>query len=435
MKLGKALVLATLPVIGTYAAAKGYVYYKTRDAVDRIAAQAALFGELKYGGISSSLPSGTVKIDRLVFTPRGVADKVTLRSVSLETGNALNLLNLARQSDSKKPPESLAVRFDDLRVDTDGELLQFADRLAQASASAKAAQISNPNCGDQPTNGLGMIRKLGYDALSISGSFNFDDSQQASNTAINTQFDIHEMASVKTRIVFSIGQGSGDGAVAPAFREFDMTYKDLSYKDRLKTYCANAANISEEEYLQAELDHGMIQQQLGIVPGPGLREAYRDFLQTPNAEFHAHVQPSESFDPRAAQFYKPEDVLRQLNAKISVNNKPVEDLSFEFTGSRPGKAKSETNAKAEKAPTKSKRVAIAAYRKPRPPEEYSAVNVNDLGRYLNKRVRLHQFGQEPREGILIQVSGGVALVVRRYGTGNVSVKVPVRLISRAEVLR
>lgn len=435
MKLGKAALILVLPVVAGYAAAKSYVYYKTRSTVDRMVAQASLFGDLKYGGISSNLPSGTVQVDKLVFTPRGISDTVTIRSLSISTGSFITLLDLARQSGGKKPPESLVMRFDDLHLAADGELLQFADRLSQASAAAAGVQHTSPHCGDQSTNGLAIIPHLGYDTLTIDGTIDYR--AESGTFAMNTEFDIQDMARVKTRMAFAGANGLPKFSRSPTFKEFDVTYKDLSYKDRVKRFCAKAANISEEEYLQAELDHGVIQQKFGIVPGPGLREAYRDFLQTPNAEVRLQLYPTEGFDPRAVTLYRPEDVLRQLNAALSVNDKLIEDLSFKF--GVPEHASEKPRAPAEpadvvKAP---KRAAMP----PRvntnvatnEPQGYRAIQVSDLGRYVNHYVRLHEHGREPREGMLTQVSGGIAHVERRYGTGKVTVKVRLGSIARAEI--
>jgi hypothetical protein len=437
MKLGKAALVVVLPVVVGYAAAKAYVYYQTRSTVDRMVAQASLFGDLKYGGISSNLMSGTVEVDALVFTPRGISDTVTVRSLSLSTGSFTTLLNLVRHADSNKPPESLIMRFDDLRLAADGEILQFANRLSQASAAAADVRNASPHCGNQSTNGLAFIPRLGYDTLTIDGKIDYRADKGSSTFVMNTEFDIQDMARVETHMAFAGADGIPTFTKSPTFKAFDVTYKDLSYKDRVKRFCAKAANISEEEYLRAELDHGVIQQQFGIVPGPGLREAYREFLQTPQAEVRLQIYPSESFDPRAVTLYQPEDVLRQLNAVLSVNDKPVEDLSFKF--GVPAQASDKPRAPVEAAD-----VATAARKAAMPPrvnsnvatgepQEYRAIQVSDLGQYVNHYVRLHERDREPREGVLTQVSGGIAHVERRYGTGKITVKVRLRSIARAEI--
>jgi hypothetical protein len=437
MKIGKAALILALPVVAGYAAAKSYVYYKARATIDRVVAQAAILGDLKYGGISSNLSNGTVQVDRLVFTPRGISDTVTVRSLSLSTGSFVTLLNLARQSDGKKPPESLAVRFDDLTLAADGEILQFADRLSQASAAAAGAQYSSPHCGDQAVNGLGIIQRLGYDTLTLDGTVGYRVEESTGSVAVSTEIDIRDMAHVGTRVVLASAGGMPNFTRSPTFKEFDISYKDLSYKDRLKRFCARAANISEEEYLQAQLEHGALQQQFGITPGPGLREAYRDFLQTPNAELRVQFHPSETFDPRGVTLYRPKDVLRQLNATLTVNNKPIEDLSFEFGAPTPAPQVAHAPTKRTDTPTDPKQTAIPAYPPATAPssgqEEYRTVRVGDLSRYVDYYVRLHEAGQEPREGVLTQVSGGVAHVERRYGTGKITVKVRLRSVARAEI--
>lgn len=436
MKLGKAALIVALPILAGYTGAKAYVYYKTRASVDQMVAKASLFGDLKYGGISSSLPSGTVQVDKLVFTPRGIADTVTMRSLSFSTGSFMTLLNLIRQASSNQPPESLVMRFDDLRLAADGEILQLADRVSQASAAAVGGRNASPHCGDQSINGLAIIPRLGYDALTIDGTIDYRADKSAGTFAMNTEFDLQDMARVKTHMTFAGANHMPTFTKSPTFKEFDITYKDLSYKDRIKRFCAKAANISEEEYLQAELDHGVIQQRFGIVPGPGLREAYRDFLQTPQAQVRLQISPSESFDPRAVALYRPEDVLRQLNAVLSVNDKLVEDLSFKLGLPEQAPEKPSVPTAADVAAA-SKSTAMPPRIKSNvdtsEPQEYREIQVSDLGQYVNHYVRLQERDREPREGVLTQVSGGVAHVERRYGTGKITVKVRLRSVARAEI--
>jgi hypothetical protein len=436
MKVGKAVAVVVLPIIASYAGAKAYVHYQTRAAVERIIAQAAIVGDLEYHGISSDLSSGTVRVEGLVLNTRAIPDTINIRAVSLRTGSFMGLLNLARQSGSNTPPESLAVRFDDVSVKADGPLLQLADRLMQASAAANGVSQSNPHCANQPLNGLAIVSRLGYDTLTFDGEVAYRiEKSSGGGLTVDTEFEIKDMARVKTHMAFAGGGDVPDLTSAPAFKAFDLSYKDLSYKDRVKTFCTQAAKISGAEYVQAEIDSGMFAQQFGIVPGPGLRAAYRDFLETPNAEAVARLQPSESFDPRGISFYRPDDVLRQLNATLTVNGKLIEDLSFEF--SAPVVARATSPAQAADPQAEPKRVAIRPHASSGgtpSTQEYRSVETAELERYIDYYVRLHEAGQQPREGRLTQISGGVALIERRYGTGLVTIKVPLTKIARAEVL-
>lgn len=441
MKLSKLVLAVTLPVIAGYALSKSYIHYKTRAAVERLVEQASIFGDLTYGALSSTLPTGTVKVERLVFNTRGISDSISIGSVSISTGGFITLMKLALRSDSKQPPESLAVRFDDVRLTLDGPLLQFVNRMAQASAQATGVPQTSAHCGNQNTNGLAIISRLGYDTLIFDGAIDYRIDKRAGSVTVNTEFEARDMGRMKVRMVFAAGDGQPAFTGPPSFKEFDLTYKDLSYKDRLQRFCTRAAKISDAEYVQAELDYGAFRQQLGVILGPGLRAAYRDYLTTANAEVQLRLRPTESFDPTSLKLFRPKDVLAQLGATLSVNNKPVQDLSFDYGTPAPAiaRAPAETAAPKEKTAEKPARPAVPARRSPdKEPSgtpEYRAVPVKDLGRYVNYEVRLHEIGQEPRLGVLLQITGNTALIERRYGTGTITIKVPLTRVARAEVLR
>ncbi len=437
MRIGRAVLTAVLAVAAGYGAAKGYVYYKTRAVVERAIELAAILGEIEYGTISSTLHTGTVQVERLTFEATGVPDTVTIRTLSLSTGNFMGLLNLARQSGGKEPPAALSVRFDDLNVDTDGALLRLADRLSQTAAASAGVPQTNPNCGHQPTEGFAILSRLGYEALTADGEISYRLDRASGNLVLDTGFEVDDMVRVKTRMVLAAGNGIPDFSGPPALKELDLRYKDLGYKDRLRRFCTQAAKIGDAAYVQAELDYGMFSRQFGIVPGPGLREAYRNFLETPNAEWHVVLRPNEGFDPRGISLYRPEDVLWQLNAALAVNDRAIEDLSFRYGEPPPVRPAPEPPREIAAPASPLRAPSGPPVRIDRPPTEqpYRTIPVGELGRYLHHYVRLQEPGRQPREGVLTDVTGGVALVERRYDTGKITVKVPLRRIAQAEVRR
>ena len=64
---------------------------------------------------------------------------------------------------------------------------------------------------------------------------------------------------------------------------------------------------------------------------------------------------------------------------------------------------------------------------------YVAVRVVDLGKYLDHKVRLRVVGGLVREGKLVDIDKGVAVVVRRYTGALVTVRVPLVQVTTAEV--
>jgi hypothetical protein len=197
------------------------------------------------------------------------------------------------------------------------------------------------------------------------------------------------------------------GEEVPQLRELGVTVKDLSYNERMKNYCAGVSKITNEEYIKAEVEGGMLQR-AGIALGPGLRQAYRDYL-TKAGEIQVRIRPTEDIDPRTLTMFKPEDLRTILNLTVTANGKPVEDLSFALV------APSVPTAVARGPQDDAKPQQLPAARPP-------------------PQVRVQERGQsQPREGTLLQVFEGNAVIERQLTGGSMSLKIPLPRIVKAEV--
>lgn len=440
MRIGKALIAVVLVPVAVYAGCKSYVYTHTRTAMQRLVEQAAPFVAIEYRGIGSTLPSGTVQIEGVTFRPNGFADTVTVRAMVLRAGSLTSLFKLMRDADSKTPPESLSLAVQGVSLSLDGVLARAADQFLTAAGAAAGGTEPVPHCGHQPPVGFSFLRKLGYEKLTTDMQVSYEIKKGSSTLTFGVEVNVPDMSRIAIDAKFAGMSGSAADFKTAQLKEFGLAYKDLSYKDRVQRFCVQAAKISDAEYVQAELEQGAFYR-AGIVPGPALREAYREFLTGSNSEVKLRAYPSDGFDAKAITFYQPADVLQQLNAQVTVNNKRVEDLSFSF--GRPALAKrtlpsqepvaevtppERATAEAKEAP-KIRRLQAGNEAR----DDFRAVPVKDLGGYVNQTVRLHRRGQPMREGVLIQVAGGSASLQRRFGANDVVYTVPLISIERAEV--
>lgn len=433
MRIGKGLIAVVLVPIAVYAGLKSYVYTHTRAAVQRLVEQASPFVAIEYHGIGSTLPSGTVQVEGVTLRPHGIADAVTVRAVVLRAGSLTSLFKLMRDADSKTPPESLSLSVQGASLNLDGVLARSADQFLTAAGGM--ARV--PHCGNQQPVGFNFLRRLGYENLTTDMQVSYEIKKGSGTLTFGVEVNVPDMSRVAIDVKFAGMSGEVADFKTAQLKEFGLTYKDLSYKDRVQRYCAQAAKITEADYVRAELEQGAFYQ-AGIVPGPGLLEAYREFLTGSNSEVKLRAYPSEGFDAKAMAFYQPADVLQQLNAQVTVNNKRVEDLSFSF--GNPVFAKAMPPPQESGVPPE--RAAAVAKEAPQvrrleaakeAEEDFRAVPIKDLSGYINHTVRLHPRGQPMREGVLIQIVGGIASVQRRFGANDVMYKVPLNSIERAEV--
>jgi len=440
--LAKLLGVVALIVGAVYGGIKSYIYYQTRDAVQGLAKTAAPFVTIEYGGISSDLWSGAVRVERIKLSPTGINDSVRIGAAQVGAGNLRRLFRLIQRAKDRAPPELLGVALQEVRIDLNGELVRTADRfIAMAAQANPAAAASAAHCGYQSTADLAILRRLGYDALVFDAEFDYDFNKSAEMAKLVGTMKLHDMtrAAFDMKLVGLQAQPADAARAKPQLREFGVVVEDLSYNERLKRFCAQAAKLSEPEYIALETGpQSMFFRQLGITPGPGLQQAYRDYLSKPGGTIELRVRPSEDLDPSSLTLFKPTDILAMLNATLSVNGKRVQDLSFEIGPVLTAQARPDTKPDGDvkqppSAPKSSSAPPAASAREP-VADEFRVVQVADLSRYLNRHVRLHERGQSPREGTLVQVSGRVAVLERRYGTGHIVVRVPLPLVDKAEVM-
>ncbi len=439
MKVRSAAAVILLSALAVYAGLKWYVYYQTRTTVQRFIEQVSPAVSIEYRGISSTLGAGTVQIDELQFRPYSLTDAVYLRALVLRLGSLPSLFKLLRRADDKTLPASLSLTLQGASASLDGAVLRSADGFLTAAAAAAGAAESTPHCGNQQPVGFAFLRRLGYETLILDVQLRYNASKEANTLAVGFDVDVRDVGRVVVDMQFAGTPAEiSDLKNPPPLKEFELVYKDLSYQDRLKRYCMQVAKLTEAQYLDAEVEHALFYRQAGIVPGPGLREAYREFLTKPGSELRLRARPSESFNPRGVRFYQPTEVLQQLNMSVSVNDKPIEDLSFSFTTpttaqpKRPEeKTAGATNPPESTAGPPSVDRAISA--RDDPADDFEIVQVGDLARYVNRTVRLHEIGQQPREGILTQVTSTAAMVERRYQGGNIVIKIPLAKRDKAEV--
>ena len=438
--LAKLLMAVALVVGAVYGGLKSYIHYQTRDTVQGLVKTAAPFVTIEYGGISSDLWSGSVRVEQIKLSPTGINDSVRVGVARVSAGNLRNLFRLIQRAKDQAPPDRLGLALQEVQIDLNGGLVRAADRFIAMAARANPAVAPAAHCGYQSTADLAILRRLGYDALMLDAEFDYDFNKSAEMAKLVGTVKLHDMtrAAFDMKLVGLQAQPA-DARAKPQLREFGVVMEDLSYNDRLKRFCAQAAKLSEQEYIAVETGpQSMFFKQLGITPGPGLQQAYRDYLSKPGGTIELRVRPSEDLDPSSLKLFKPTDILAMLNATLSVNGKHVQDLSFEIgpvlTAQARPEAKPDSDVKQPPPVFKSSNVpATASARKPAA-DEFRVVQVAELGRYMNRYVRLHERGQSPREGTLVQINGRIVVLERRYGTGHILVRVPLPLVDKAEVM-
>ncbi len=443
----KNLLLALLLIAGAgYGGLKAYIYYKFKNNIDDVVAMAQPFARIDYGGLGSSL-DGTLTVKDITIAPLIFDDEIRVRSLEIQGPGLGFLLSGTKQFKRGEIPERLRFALKGAQLNVNRGLFN-AIRGAQKSDWALMTGQESTDCGVGQIFGPWNAGELGYDRLVIDSDIGFRFDKAIRELRMEMHYAAHGIESTSMQMALSEMTPSAAilAGVQPQLNDLTITYRiDPSYASKAIDYCAQANKKTVDEFIQwvVSKDNKYYAKTLGIVPGPGIRGGLERFLKNPS-EIHISIQPPTSFDMAGLQFYKPEDIIDLLGLQLFVNGQPVSDLSFQLANAshlkqkkRKPAAKTLESAKASRLPPEVRRRAVARARigaSSTQQAEYRRVSTSALKNHIGKRVRLQTTSGRRRDGWLMQVRNGEAVIEPdRYG-GSVSIPVPLSNITQAEVL-
>lgn len=428
------LVLVGIPLLG-WGAVKLYLHSRIDSGLEKLARQAAPVATLRWGAIETSL-SGEASVHDIRIDLRRPPDTLTIRQVTYDTPNIWFLLRDLGKVNNARIPESLHLRVKGLRLDLYGNL---TDRFEQFINNVNL-DLSGVNrlCGGRLFMGPRELRDMGYEAIVLDGDLGFDIDTITEELTWSLQLAARDMFALQVKNTFDGFLGTPLQALVPTPHPvrtgpLRIRLADRNYVKRMVTYCARHSDMGIGEYVQEEANQpdAYFVSLWGIAPGPGLREAYRQYLADPRSIQVSLEWPEEANLQTLARF-KPEEIPALLALRVEVNDQPVTDLAFRFQPDRQNRLASGFRHLFADAPPP------APKSRPRPPhyvERYQPVEPARLGDYLEQPVRLHTDGGQRREGILIRLSGNNAYVKQAIHHGEFVMQVPLSSVRRAEVLQ
>ena len=434
----KYLLLVPLVIAGlAYGGIKAYLYYNLKNEMDQLARQFSLFGQLEYGGLSSSL-GGSLSVHDLKLRVHGMDDELRISTIRYQTPNLWYLLQDSKQLEQGRIPQQLSLSIEGLTLELFGEFTdRFEEMVSQLNFQLHGV---NPLCGGRLFFGPSEWRSMGYEEISGDMHIGYRFDPANARIVIDVTSTTRDMAAVQM-------QGFIEGVSDTSFMSFiqpgsqprlgrmTLNYTDQSYTRRQVEYCAGLSKLEVNEYIAAEANQKPVYYGYlwGIVPGPGLLQAYRAFLGNPG-KIDLSFELPESVTPETVNLFKPEDIPGLLNLKLNVNGDAVTDLSFSFYQGQQLEMgrKFETlfiPPGAAPAPPPNREKKIARYE-----TRYHVVPVSSLKKYLGEEVRLQTSSGQERKGFLIRIGSNVAQVEQRLHGGKFTMQVPVGTITKAEVL-
>ncbi len=434
----KFFLLGLLVIAGlAYGGIKAYLYYSLKSEMDQLARQFSLFGKLEYGSLSSSV-NGSLAVHDLTLRVHGMDDEARIKTLRYQTPNLWYLLQDSKQLEKGRIPQRLSLDIEGLALDLYGE---FTDRLEELISQLNLQLHGvNPLCGGRLFFGPSEMRDMGYEEIVADMHIGYRLDAANARLILDITSNSRDMAAVSlqgivdgitdTSVISLIQAGS-----QPRLSQVTVNYTDLSYTRRQVEFCAGLSKLEVNEYIEAEANQQPVYygSTWGIVPGPGLRQAYRAFLSNPG-QIDLSFELPESVTPETVALFKPEDIPGLLNLKLRINGDEVTDLRFSFyqgqqlnVGSKFENLFAPPGSKPAPRPHREKKITRYETR-------YHVVPVTSLNKYLGEEVRLQTSSGQARLGFLIRVGSNVAQVEQRVHGGKFTMQVPVGSITKAEVL-
>ncbi|MBL8250340.1 MAG: hypothetical protein JNK31_01590 [Candidatus Competibacter sp.] len=413
----------------------GYLWYSTKQQVDQLVALAKPFADISYGGIDIA-PTGSIGVNRLRIILHALDDYLTVGSVRLKAPDILELLKLRWQLSQGQLPPAMAFALHQLEISLDGGLLGTSqERLSRRSP---LSDLDALGCGPVTALGRAEWQEMGYNHLvgDMEIGYRLDSARNgvelqlrsASRDWATVDLDFGLVAPGTVRTLTAL---AASGPLK--FSKLNVSIRDDGFNQRRKNYCAAKAGKTIDAYLA---DHvRLLEDRLrtnGIYPGPGLIEAYRQYLKE-GGKLALTATPPAPIDPKELQFYKPGDAIKLAGLALSVNGQPVTDLSVNWDGTKIARALAVAEESAPEAEEPRPSLPNA------PPamiqRSFRPVAVGQLSQHIGQITRLRTTSKIQYQGKLNGVAeGNVSITISKPG-GSVTLSLREKDIADAQILQ
>lgn len=433
------LIAVLLVLLAILAAVNAYINHQFKSNIDHAIESAKVFVQIKYKELSTSPLTGTVKLTDVRVSAPFLPEDFLLGDISLATPDLTFMFSGADNLKKGELPDQLTLNIDQASFDLHGETADLLDNLAKrlqplyAGTNAKG-ESERKICGGKSIFGPSEYKELGYSRLisSLKLSYHFDESSQLLN--INMRGETQNVAQFNFHFSLTgINALSSDGMRGSKFqlRDAQLTFEDKTYVPRMIKYCAGLDNSKKEDFINAEVQESdqYFYKLWGFAPGPGLREAYKDFLSRPDL-VTLSMSPGKKLQAANIESMTAEEIVEALKIKLKINGLLVTDLSFKlppqsFTDEFEQQLLHDVNFEAllrgekVKAPEPVKKPLIIKTPEPK----YYKITLDEAEKHLGDYVKITTLSGKQRDGRLIKIDDLYLFVRQKVNGGNFTMNV------------
>lgn len=413
------------------AGAGGYLWYTTKQDVDRIVTMAQPFAQISYGGVTVS-PVGSVGVNQLRIMSNFINDSFTIGAIRLKAPNFLALLHTRWQLSRHQVPRELALSFEDFELPSSGDIFS-----GPAANKSPFDDLEALGCGPIAAFGTAEWREMGYDRLISNLEIGYRADPKSNALDLQIGGKIRDWATLNLDIGLTptkLPESPTDLAIAfaPKLAKLNFVLRDDGFNQRRNNYCAAKAGKAIPDYLA---DHvRQVVERLranGITLGPGLISAYQRYL-TEGGTLTITATPPAPANLAELHEYAPADALKVLGLALKVNETAVADLTIDWDAAKLAKM---LNPEPEPKPELETTTAKPAPQAPvMVQKNYHPTPVGELNRHVGKIVKLRTTTGAQYHGHLEAFAEGLVRVTVRKSGGSVTLSLRANEITQAEVL-
>lgn len=438
-KLKIALIALPIALILIVGALWVYLWYSTKQQVDQIVAAAKPFADISYRDISIS-PAGSVGVNRVQIIIDALNDSVRIGSIRLQAPNLLALLDIRRELSAGRLPSALALVLKQVEVSLDGGLLGASELAATQRSSFD--NLDALGCG--PTHSFGGTewREMGYGNLISNINIGYRLNPARNGIELQIDGDTRDWAAVNLTVGLNTPSAAPSmldlaTTATPKLTKFAAIVRDDGFNQRRNDYCTKKAGKTVDAYI-AEHTRLLVErlQANGIYLGPGLTEAYRNYLAV-GSHVALNLSPPVPIDPREFQFYKPDDVIKLMGLTLKINEKPVTDLSIRWDNEKIAKAlatKPAPELAAEAASTPTDRTPSSTAEPAIIPKSFHPIATSELGRYIGATAKVKTANGARYNGKIEAIADGMVTITIRKPSGTATLSLRRNEITEVDVL-
>ncbi len=378
-----------------------YAHYRTGVALERLASALAPQLKLRHGAMRPDLLDGELVVENLELEVAGLGTVFIAHTVVSRPDRGFFLNPQASFRNGSLPS------YMELRVE------RVSIPLPERMGASRDA------CSLRGILRLAGLQRLGLLRLQGAGRLAYEYDAASANMLLHLEFRSDSLGDL------ALDAELGDLLPAlfprqlPTPRAAQLQLRLMpDLLRRQLAFCAG--DQTPLGYLNHLLERSPAEQarDLGWVPGPGLRQLIAG-LYGRGGLLELTLRPQAGLTAERLAALDPRSWSGQLGAHLRLDGQVIDDLTF----SLPGRAPIAGDTPDGELP------------RPAPPR-YRPTAVEQLGRYIGFRVRLHVGDDTPaREGVLAELVNGRASLEQRLQGGRLTLYVPLRTVRRAEVWR